>query len=341
MAKVTIEDVAERAGLSVATVDRVINARSSVRPKNQNRVEAAVRALNYQPDKLAVRLARKRHYRFCFVLPRGDNLFMRNLEAEISAHARHLEAERVQTDILYTDVFDADALTASLDQINGIYDGIAVVALDHPRVRDAINRLMAVGAKLVTLVSDVPGSERRHFVGIENAAAGRTAATLLGRYLGGRSGKVAVIAGALALRDHAERHFGFAQVMGSEYGHLQQLPVAEGRDNAERSAAVAASLVDTHPDLIGLYVAGAGTTGIIDVLKAKGRARDIVVIAHELNGPTRAALLDGTIDAVISQDAGHEARSAMRVLMAMCDKAPIIAAQERISVDIFVKDNLP
>ena len=226
-----------------------------------------------------------------------------------------------------------------LDQF--IYDGIAVVALDHPRVRDAINRLMAVGAKLVTLVSDVPGSERRHFVGIENAAAGRTAATLLGRYLGGRSGKVAVIAGALALRDHAERHFGFAQVMGSEYGHLQQLPVAEGRDNAERSAAVAASLVDTHPDLIGLYVAGAGTTGIIDVLKAKGRARDIVVIAHELNGPTRAALLDGTIDAVISQDAGHEARSAMRVLMAMCDKAPIIAAQERISVDIFVKDNLP
>ena len=71
-----------------------------------------------------------------------------------------------------------------------------------------------------------------------------------------------------------------------------------------------ASLLDNHPDLIGIYVAGAGTTGIIDVLKKKNRARDIVVVAHELNGPTRAALLDGTIDAVISQDAGHEARSA-------------------------------
>ncbi|MCA0433715.1 MAG: LacI family DNA-binding transcriptional regulator [Proteobacteria bacterium] len=341
MGRVTIEDVAERAGVSVATVDRVLNSRATVRPRNAARVEAAIRALNYQPDRLAARLARQRSYRFCFVLPRGGNIFMRDLATEIESHARHLAGERVSADILYTDIFDPEALSASLLSVSGKYDGVALVALDHPRVREAIQHIASHGAEVVTLVSDAPGAARSHFVGIENAAAGRTAATLLGRYLGGRRGKIGIIAGSLALRDHAERHFGFAQVIAAEYRDLSLLPVQEGRDNPERSMELAAGMIAREGDLVGIYNIGAGTEGIIEALQSSGRSRDIVFVAHELNEITRHALLDGAVDVVIAQDPGHEARSAMRVLMARCDKAAIIAAQERISVDIFVKDNLP
>ena len=55
----------------------------------------------------------------------------------------------------------------------------------------------ARGVTVVTLVSDVPGSKRMHYAGIDNAAAGRTAASLLGRFAGGRQGKVAVLAGSM------------------------------------------------------------------------------------------------------------------------------------------------
>ncbi len=339
MARATIEDVAARAGVSVATVDRVLNARSTVRPLNVKRVEAAIRALNYHPDRLAARLARGREYRFCFVLPEGDNVFMKGLEDEIAAHTSHLAAERVEADIRHTDVFDAAKLASALDAIHG-YDGVAVVALDHPRVREAVNGLMARGTEVVTLVSDVPGAARAHFVGIDNSAAGRTAATLMGRFLGGRGGKVGIIAGSLALRDHAERHFGFVQVMGQEYPSLQLLPLREERDSASRTGKATRDLFAHHPDLIGLYNVGAGTDGIIDTLRQAGR-RDAVVIAHELTAFSRAALMDGTLSAVIAQDPGHEIRSAMRVLMARCDRQPILAAQERISIDIFLRDNLP
>lgn len=340
MGKATIEDVAEKAGVSVATVDRVLNRRASVRPQNAKRVEAAIRALNYHPDRLAARLARGREYRFCFVLPKGENSFMRTLEREINAHATHMEGERVVTDILYTDVFDADCLSRTLDSISG-YDGVAAVALDHPRVREAINQLVGRGSEVVTLVSDVPGASRAHYVGIDNSAAGRTAATLMGRYLAGRKGQVGIIAGALALRDHAERHFGFQQVMAQEYPNLTLLPVSEGRDNPDRTQALTAHILSSAPNLIGLYNVGAGSDGIVAALEASGRARDVVVVAHELNDVTRKALLDGTIDALIAQDAGHEIRSAIRVLMARCDRAPIMAAMERISIDVYVRDNVP
>jgi LacI family transcriptional regulator len=87
---------------------------------------------------------------------------MRGLEDEIAAHTRHLAAERVEADIRHTDVFDAAKLASALDAIHG-YDGVAVVALDHPRVREAVNGLMARGTEVVTLVSDVPGAARAHF----------------------------------------------------------------------------------------------------------------------------------------------------------------------------------
>jgi LacI family transcriptional regulator len=340
MVKATIEDVAVKAGVSVATVDRVLNGRAKVRPHNAKRVEAAIRALNYHPDRLAARLARGQNYRFCFVLPRGDNMFMRQLGDEITTHAGHLASERVEADILYTDVFDPHVLATTLHGLKG-YDGVAAVALDHPQVREAIAGLSAHGVAVVTLVSDVPGSARAHFVGIDNSAAGRTAATLLGRYLAGRKGSVAVVAGSLALRDHAERLFGFTQVMQQEFPALRLLPAGEGRDNARRNHDLTRALLADTPDLVGIYNLGAGPEGIMAALEQAGRSRAVTLVAHELNSITRKGLLDGTIDVVISQDPGHEIRSAMRVLMAKCDRTPIIAAMERISIDIFVRDNLP
>jgi LacI family transcriptional regulator len=338
MARATIEDVAEKAGVSVATVDRVLNGRAQVRPQNAKRVEAAIRSLNYHPDRLAARLAKGREYRFCFVLPKGDNVFMRGLEQEISNHASHLESERVNADILYTDVFEAKSLADALHGLKG-YDGVAVVALDHPKVREAIAGLSERDVAVVTLVSDVPGSARAHFVGIDNSAAGRTAATLMGRYCGERKGSIAVIAGSMSLRDHAERHFGFMQVMQEEYQGLKILPVCEGRDNAKRNQQLVAALLAETPDLIGVYNIGSGPDGILAALHDTHRA--VTFITHELNTITRKGLIDGRIAAVIAQDPGHEIRSAMRVLMARCDRAPIVVAMERIAIDIYVRDNLP
>ncbi|MCB1377817.1 MAG: LacI family DNA-binding transcriptional regulator [Alphaproteobacteria bacterium] len=341
MGRPTIEDVAEAAGVSIATVDRVLNRRAAVRPQTVERVQKAVRLLNYQPDRLAARLARSREYRFCFVLPEGTNAYMIALGEAARAAAERMAQEKVAIDVRLTDVFNAETLARTLDQIGSIYDGAAVVALDHSRVREAINALSDRGVAVVTLVSDVPSSRRIHYVGIDNSAAGRTAATLMGRYFGGRPGKVGLIAGSLSLRDHIERQFGFEQVMLHEYSNLTLLPVREGRDDWQIVQSVAAQLLADHGDLIGLYNVGAGTRGIVAALEAAGRQHEVVYIAHELTEESRRPLIDGTIDIIINQDAGHEVRSAIRVLMSKADKVPIVEAMEHIRIDIYVRDNIP
>lgn len=339
--RATLEDVARVAGVSLATVDRVVNRRKGVRENTIARVEAAVVRLGYRTDPVAARLARNQSFRFAFILPTGSNSFMANLTEQVQRTADWLAGQRAFIDVLQVDVFDPDELAGALERLPPAYHGVATVALDHPRVRAAIDDLVARNVAVVTLVSDAPSSRRMHYVGIDNPAAGRTAATLMGRFLSGRKGAVGVIAGSLSLRDHAERQFGFHQILSSEYPGLTALPALEGRDDSERTRLLTAELLKRQPDLLGIYSAGAGNRGIAAALEDAGRTRDVVWIAHELTQHTRRFLLHGTIDAIINQDPGHEARSAARILLAHCWAEPIVLDQERIRIDIFLRDNLP
>lgn len=336
-----LQDVAKTAGVSLATVDRVVNRRSGVREKTIRRVEEAMTQLGYRLDPMARRLARNQNFRFLFILPTGNNSFMMQLREQVERTAEWAASQRGYIDILDVDVFDAEALARTLDQLDPVYHGVATVALDHPRVRVAIDDLAQRGIPVVTVVSDVPHSRRLHYVGVDNPAAGRTAASLMGRFLNNRSGSIGLIVGSLSLRDHAERHFGFNQVLGHDYPHLKMQSVVEGRDDFELSKALVKEMIDQTPDLIGIYSAGAGNRGISQALQDSGRSDDIVWIGHELTPHTKRFLLQGTIDAVINQDAGHEARSAARLLLAHCWGEPIVEDQERIRIDIFIKDNLP
>lgn len=341
LSRITLQDVAREAGVSLATADRVLNGRAGVRGPTAEKVQAAVARLGYRPNLAAARLARGEIWRFCFVLPSGENVFMRQLAEQVKNTADWVAGQNAYIDAFHVDVFAPETLAEALESLIGRYDGVAVVALDHPHVRAAIDDLIAAGVAVVTLVSDVPSSQRLHYVGIDNIAAGRTAATLLGRFSGARRGKVGLVLGTPSLRDHAERQFGFMQVMSGEYPALAVLPAVLSRDEEDRAHDLVAALLKEHADLVGLYNVGAGNRGIAAAIAAANRSHDLVFVGHDLTDDTRRFLLRGVMDAVINQDAGHQSRSAARVLLAHCSGEPLMTEQERIRIDIFVRDNLP
>lgn len=336
----TVHDIAAEAGVSLATVDRVLNDRPGVRGVTKAKVEAAIASLGYVRDVAAANLAKSRVYPLVFILPEGDNPFMRGLEAEVRRAGLHSAIERTRLSVVTVPAFDAAALAAAMDTAiaEGV-SGIAAVAVDAPEVFAAIGRAREAGVPVVTLVSDLSGSGRDHFIGVDNIAAGRTAGSLMGRFLGHRPGPVAVLAGSMRVRDHGERLEGFLAAMSAMPNARAILPVLEGQDDPDLSFKLIADCLAAVPDLAGIYNLGAGNRGLLKALAARGT--DPCVIVHELTGETRGALESGVIDAVLNQDAGHEVRSAIRVLRAKADGLSVNAAQERIRLDIFIKDNLP
>jgi LacI family transcriptional regulator len=90
----------------------------------------------------------------------------------------------------------------------------------------------------------------------------------------------------------------------------------------------------------GIYLLGGGHRALAATLADLGLTGRFVLIGHELTPHTRRALLAGHIDAVITQNLGHLARSALRVLRAKADKTPIDEAQEQLRIEIIMKENI-
>ncbi|MGL4239279.1 LacI family DNA-binding transcriptional regulator [Tabrizicola sp.] len=338
----TVNDIAREAGVSLATVDRVLNARPGVRDKTVRAVNDAIDRLGYVRNVAAANLARQRRYRFLFILPAVQSQFVQALSDAIIESARGPLAEASEVIIATVPQRDPHAIVTVLDdQGDQPIDGCAIMAHETPEVRDLIIRLKEQGTAVVSLITDQPQAPRDHFVGIDNHAAGRTAGILLGRFVGPTPGKVAVVVSSMLARDMVDRRLGFDEVLAERFPHLQALPSLEGHDDRDLTAQITAACLASHENVVAVYVAGAGTRGVNEALRKAGLSGKTVVVAHELTAHTRAGLEDGSIDAVISQDVGHLARSALRVLRANADRLPIDEGQEQIRITILLRENLP
>jgi LacI family transcriptional regulator len=339
--KPTVNDIARVAGVSLATVDRVLNRRPGVRAVTVQKVQKAIDELGYVRDTAAANLARNRVYNFLFVLPDTDNEFVEAISSQIAEQSRDQFIERTRTSIKKVAPFEPQDIVNILDTVESLdVDGVAVFGPETPSVRDAVKRVRDKGVPVVALVSDLPSSERDHFVGIDNVSAGRTAAQLMGRFVD-RKGKVLVLTGSRLARDHLERRQGFDLVVAEDFPHLEVVASVEGRDDPDLIYTLLPEIFETYPDLVGIYSSAAGNAGLIQFLSENKLSEDLVIIAHELTPLSREALRLGTFDALISQDTGHIVRSAIRLLRATSDKVPFNKAQERIRIDIYLKENLP
>ncbi len=339
--KPTVNDIARVAGVSLATVDRVLNRRPGVRAVTVQKVQKAIDELGYVRDTAAANLARNRVYNFVFILPDAGNEFVKAICDQIAEQSRDQFIERTRVTIKKVAPFEPQDIVNILDGVDRLnVDGVAVFGPETPSVRDAVKRVRDKGIPVVALVSDLPSSDRDHFVGIDNVSAGRTAAQLMGRFVH-RPGKVLVLTGSRLARDHLERRQGFDLVVAEEFPHLEVVASVEGRDDPDLIYKMMPGIFETYPDLVGIYSSAAGNAGLVQFLSESRISKDLVIIAHELTPLSRDALRRGTFDALISQDSGHLVRSAVRLLRATSDKVPFNKSQERIRIDIYLKENLP
>lgn len=340
--RVTLSDVARVAGVSTATVDRVLNNRGGVRGRTRNHVMAIALRLGYIDPTLSpgdgptgldtspVTLD--------FLLPGGPNRF-------IEALAEHLRWEAAASQGVTARIhslkgFDPGDLAAGLNGLHGRSQGVGIIGVDHPTVREAIQDLARTGVPLLTLVSDVSHVPRIGYVGIDNREAGRLAGYVLGRFVGGGAGSVAVFAGALAYRGHEEREMGFHAVLREHFPKLSVVVRREIRDDPECAYAETRAVLAAHADLVGLYNIGAGNRGIGRALNDMERAGKVVFVGHDVTEQTRQLLLSGTMDAALDQNPAEEARQAIRCLAAAARGEPVPVCAP-LRAQMVCRENLP
>ena len=338
--RVTVHDLARAAGVSLATVDRVLNGRPGVRKGTIEKVEAAIAEIGFRRDLTASMLARARDIVLKIIVPEGTNQFFGKLADAVDSVGTQMRAERLRLDLLRIKAMDTRALVEALDDIGAEdADCAVIVAIDKPEIHAAVARAAGRGIKVIALVSDLPGSARHGFVGIDNRAAGRIAGSLMGRFVP-QGGTIGLVAGSLELIDHAERIRGFSEIMAVEFPSLTLVGPIEGQDEFTATYEKSLVLFEAHPDLAGLYNAGAGNAGLLMALNERGLAGKMRVIGHELTGPTRAGLESGAIDVILDQSPEDEIRAVCataRRLVVGADAAP---PQTQLEIRGLMRDHL-
>ena len=325
-----LRDISERAGVSRATVDRVINNRAGVQDHTRRHVLSVMAELtggapagNVPP--------------LDFVIPASDNAFMEQLVDHLWA-----SADRHQVEIRCHRLagIEPDDVIEALEDLGGSGRAIGLIALDHQRVREAVRRLCARGVRIVTIASDISHVPRSAYIGIDNRAAGRLAGYLTGRMAAGGRGKVALILGARAYHGHQEREIGFRSVLRERFSHLSIVAEREIHEDIETAHRETQSVLDAHSDLAAVYCIGAGQPGAARALIESGRGDSVLFICHSLTADTRDHLIDGVMDVVIDEDTSLMAERAVDTLLAAAQgRSPPATPAMRIQA-IFA-ENLP
>jgi LacI family transcriptional regulator len=307
-------EIAELAGVSTTTVDRVLNERGSVSAGARERVVAAARQLGVPrllPD------TRHGLVHVDVLLPDTDAPFFKRLQQALQRSLQMLD-RRVVVHRTILPAADDDRIAARIDRPAYRRAALIVTARDSGRVRDALSRAIARGETVVTMVTDIGGIARVHYAGIDNYRAGRTAGYYIGR-LARRPGRVLLLGGRMDYRAHADRIAGCRDELACSFADLacDDEPI-ETLDQDDRCYRAVAKALRTHDDVVGIYNSGAGSAGIETALRKFGAVGRVVWIGHEMLDLHRTYIEAGAMDIAIDQDPDGQVISALQHLLHAC-----------------------
>src|SRR6476469_3331909 len=205
-----IREIARQSGLSEATVDRVLNKRSGVRPSTAANVAQAIADLDRQRSQLRLT---GRTFIVDLVMQTPER-FSAAVKAALELELPMLRPAVVRSRFDFRETARPGELVKALDDIRRRGSmGVILKAPDETEIVDAIGRLHDAGIPVVTLVTDIPLSQRVAHVGIDNRAAGATAAYLIDEWLTTDDSAILMALGRSAFRGEEEREMGFRITM--------------------------------------------------------------------------------------------------------------------------------
>ena len=332
-----IKDIAFQAGLSTATVDRVLNRRSGVRGQTAARVESALRELERQEGNLA----RGGRTLVIDVVMEAPERFTSEVRAAFETEAGAFYPSLFRQRFQFAERMDHQAFAAHLDRIRlRGSDGVVIKAPDVKAVTTAVARLSASGIPVLTLVTDLPGSSRLAYAGMDNRAAGRTAAYLLNFALSAEGCRILVTISSTQFRGEEERVAGFRDALRQEYPRLAMTEISEGYGRDEQTGALASAALARYPDICAVYSVGGGNRSLLDAFAQANRTCRAFV-AHDLDADNRTLLAKRYISFVLHHDLKADIRNVYRLLLGQNQARPSLKSPPLSEIGIFTPFNIP
>ena len=334
-----VRDIADQAGVSEATVDRVLHGRPGVSARAVRAVEAALLELERQQSQ--VRLSRRTL--LVDVVIDAPGRFRDAVTAAVEEALPSVRPATVRARFTTSEGASSEALAAAVDAVGTagrVSHGLVLKAPDHPAVAEAVRRARQRGIPTVTLVTDVSGSDRVAYVGLDNAAAGATAAYLLTHLIGTAGGAVLATLSHRSFLGEQERLTTFRERLAAESPGREVVVVGDlhGEDAATERA-VAAALA-AGPPVAAVYSMGGGNAGIAAAL-SEAAVDSIPFVGHDLDADNLALVRTGVLTLVLHHDLRADLRAALTQLLRAHRLLPGAPESVRSAPQVVTPCNVP
>lgn len=292
--RATINDVAYEAGVSVTTVDRAINGRATVRPETLRKIAEAARRVGYHGmgtfrDRLNQTIP---ELKLGFVLLKPTQEFYRNFAHEIEEAVAARSDVHAKAIVRFSSSQSPAEFADILTELGQTCDAIAGSAVNDQKLDRIVQDLKDKNVPVFSLLNDFAQGIRKNYVGLNNMKVGRLAAWLITRTVH-KPGKLAIFVGGNRWHGHDLREVGFRSFVREAAPGFSVLDTLVNLETRQLTYEATLDLLDRHPDLKGIYVAGGGMEGAIAALRERHAEPQVALIVNELTAESRAALVDG------------------------------------------------
>lgn len=332
-----MKEIALQAGVGLATVDRVLNGRSHVHERTRERVQHAIKELERQQFQLAIS-GRKL---VVDVLVEAPGRFSEEIREALESELPMLRPAVFRPRFTMQDTMTTTQVVDALDAVGrrGSH-GVFLKARDVPEIVDAIAGLQQRGIPVVTIFTDIPGSARIAYAGLDNRMAGATAAYLIGQWLARPRGHVLVTMSDSCFRGEEERGAVFRDELRRRYPDLTLVDASGGHGLDAQTEERVRTAVGRKREIAAVYSMGGGNVAILRALHAMKKPPSCF-IAHDLDRDNIRLLRDGQISAVLHHDLRQDLRNACHQIMYFHKLLPVSAVGDSSSVVVVTPVNIP
>lgn len=316
--RVTMKEIAERAGVHQATVDKVVHNRVGVSDEVRARVQAIIDELGYKPNPTGRVLQRQgKKYRIYAILVDVDALpYLKN---GIEQGLKEWAGFDIEVTHAVTGFQEAKRQSEYIDKaVLDKADGIILNPLNADCVRRAIDRAADAGIPVITTDSDIDGSRRTCCVSIDSAKASRIAGRLLGQFLNGQ-GKIAIISSAIETENNnyyvRMREQGFTDFIRREYPEIEIVSCIESFEDPQITYRKTTELLKEQPELRGLYITCGGVAQVGRALIESGRADSIRVLCYEDYPEIVELIRQGVVDWTLGGEKAAQGSLPVKLIM--------------------------
>jgi len=342
MTRITIKDLAREAGVSVSTVNRLLNGDEGIKASTAEAIREAANRLGYHGTRtIDYRVSAQRpKFKFGFLLLQPTRTFYRMLGTALQTAASTVQSAQVDTKIVFAEDLSPDFIASRLKELGETCDAISVVAPVHPEITRTLDRLSENGTPVFALISQLSATGSFNYIGLDNWKVGRTSAWAFHKF-STKPGKIAILVGNHRFRCQEMNEAGFRSYFreyAPNYQILESITTFETRSVAEE---VTEKLFSQHPDLTGLFISGGGISGALAALRSSGKSGLIDCVGYELMESTREGLLDGTLSMVISHPLQQLAEKTIAgMIKAKSDDVAKNPETVILPFDIYTRENI-